>query len=169
MDRNRTVALSIGLAAGVANGVIFSLRSGIVVGVMSGVVAAVIVGGVVAIVTRAMFENSEASFKKTLLFHSSSDAVFDLCEKALSVVRNHKVRLRDQTHGKLIAKLGMTWTSTGEVIMFQLKEDDAGIPLLEITSTPIIPSPVYNYENTETIVSYLRQFTAGDRKSSVVA
>jgi|GEM_PF-6460945 len=169
MDRNKTTALTIGLAAGIVNGVLFSLKSGIVVGVTFGIVAVIIVCGVVAIVMRATSENSEASFKETLLFHLSSDVVFDLCEKALSVVRNHKVRLRDQTQGKLIVKLGMTWTSTGEVIMFQLKEGGAGITLLEITSAPIIRSPVYNYENTEKILSYLREFAAADKKSSGVA
>lgn len=118
----KKIYLAVGLAVGILQGLVFSIKSGPIIGVFTGVVSGVIVGGVVAVVMRSMYEDKagEYSYKTTLKFNLKYEEVFALCETAVGSINNSKVKLRDISQGKLVAKLGMTWTATGEVITFQI-------------------------------------------------
>ena len=102
-------------------------------------------------------------FKGTLEFAQPPDKVFELCKESLGVLRKHNIQFSDLKTGKLVAKLPMTWVSNGETITFQISTAKDGLTSLSITSEPPLPSPVYNYVNSEKIVDYLkehRQLTA---------
>ncbi|HWR58108.1 MAG TPA: hypothetical protein VN328_04395 [Thermodesulfovibrionales bacterium] len=160
MGRNKKVYLIIGIIFTVYQVIFWSTKGGIALGLVLGLLAVIIVGGGVAFITRAMYQDGAASnnYRETISCHLRYSEAFDLCTKSLDAARSHKVLYKDISNGKLAAKLGMTWVSTGETITFQLTRIDNENTSVEVTSSPLFPSPVYNFENTERVTSYLKQY-----------
>lgn len=120
---------------------------------------AFVVGAVIAILWLAIRRrtNSEIDeFKTALDFRLPPERVFALCLASLKVLRRYKIQYKNENEGKLVARLPLTWVSTGETITFQVATGRDGLTSLNIVSTPIVPCPVYYFKSDEKILEYLR-------------
>jgi len=160
MNRSIKIFLVAGLFIGLLQGVLYTIIKGAAIGIPLGIISGFFVGGIITLLTRVMYQNKEDCFyKETLFFRLPYEVTFNLCLQSLDIVNNHKVRLMDISQGKLIAKLGMSIISTGEIITFQVNKIDDKNTQVEVRSTPVIPSPVYHYETTKKIISQLKSIT----------
>jgi hypothetical protein len=148
---------SVGLIFGLYKGTLMGYRHGAQSGILWGIVWALTAGLIATLIVR--FQKRQMSegdkFKATLEFAQPSDKVFELCKESLGVLRKHKIQFSDLKTGKLVAKLPMTWVSSGETITFQTSTTKDGLTSLSITSEPPLPSQAYNYVNSEKILDYL--------------
>lgn len=92
------------------------------------------------------------------------DDAFNLCIESLNVIKRHKIRRKDITEGKIVARAGITLWSAGEIISFYLNQIDDQKTRIEIASRPLIPTRFFDYgknvENVEKIIQFLRQRTS---------
>ena len=129
---------------------------------------AFVVGAVTAILWLAVRRrtNSEIDeFKTALDFRLPPERVFALCLASLKVLRRYKIQYQNENEGKLVARLPLTWVSTGETITFQIATGRDSLTSLNIVSAPIVPCPVYNSKSDEKILEYLRNHNAVDPKN----
>lgn len=62
--------------------------------------------------------------------------VFERCLASLNVIGKHKIEKQDHASGKIIAKTGMGWKSSGEIIEFTLNISDEEVRQVTISSKP---------------------------------
>lgn len=159
MDAKKKVSWLLGIIIGILQGIIFGIKGGIIVGLLAGLISAIVLEIVFSFILKKAYQDGTGAYgyRELLNFHYGFDKSFALCNKALEIIKNHKVLQKDITNGRLVAKLGMTLESWGELITFQLTKIDDANTEIEITSKQIISSPVYNYDGPKKVISHLRE------------
>jgi hypothetical protein len=159
VSRYKKVFLIVSISVGILQCVFWSLKIGVVTGVLFGAIAGIITGGVITFIIRVIYQNKSETYtyEKRLEFNIPHDKVFNLCTQAVSRAKRHKIRLSDESQGIIIVKLRMGWESYGETITFKIDRIDNKKTSLIVSAKLPIPSPTYNFDRTETIVSHLKQ------------
>lgn len=132
--------------------------AGAVPGLLLGLLA-IFISALIAILWLAIRRPANSAteqFKATLDFHLPPEQVFALCLASLKVVRRFEIQYWSENEGKLVARLPLTWVSTGETIAFQIANHKDGLTSLDIVSEQIVPTPAYGYQSTEKILEYLK-------------
>jgi hypothetical protein len=92
--------------------------------------------------------------------------VIPICEKAILSLNKAVIKEKNLQNGTLRAKTKMTWKSFGEIIKISTQSLGDNETLIEIKSSPFIPTTVFDYgrglENVETIVSYIKSELNGE-------
>ncbi len=87
------------------------------------------------------------------------DQAFDLCISSVNAVKKGKIRMEDRPQGRIEARAGLTWTSWGEVISFDLRRIDEDRTRVEVSSKPVLRTTLVdlgkNLENVEKIAGSL--------------
>lgn len=96
----------------------------------------------------------------------SISEVMPICEKAILSINRAAIKQKDLQNGTLRAKTKISWRTFGEVIKISAKSIGDSETLIEIKSSPFIPTAVIDYgkslENVETIVSYIKSEFDGE-------
>ena len=94
--------------------------------------------------------------------------IIPVCERAILSLNKASITKtkKDLTAGTIKAKTKMSWTCFGEVIKISTQSLGDNETLIEIKSSPFIPTTVIDYsrglENVETIVSYIKSELNGE-------
>ncbi|MEL6463299.1 MAG: hypothetical protein AAFQ91_34690, partial [Cyanobacteria bacterium J06621_15] len=87
-------------------------------------------------------------------------------EKAILSLNRSVIKEKDLAAGTIKAKTKMSWKSFGEFINVSTQSLADGKTLIEINSSPFIPTTVIDYgkglDNVETIVSYIESELNGE-------
>ncbi|MDY6896928.1 MAG: hypothetical protein SWZ49_02480 [Cyanobacteriota bacterium] len=108
---------------------------------------------------------SPRQFRKISVNGTVSEAIA-VSEKAILSLNRAVIKEKDLAAGTIKAKTKMSWKSFGEVIKISTQTLGNGQILVEIKSSPFIPTNVIDYgkglENVETIVSYIKSELNGE-------
>ncbi len=160
--------LAFGIPFGVITGVLNSFLIGFPIGMIAGLLTGPFAGGVFSIlmgylhkrsVRRMPYGEPEGAMEVRHVRHVELrlpyDQAFDLCLSSVRAVRKGKIRGKDRSLGRIEATAGMTWTSWGEVISFDLRRMDENRTRVEVTSRPVLRTTLVdlgkNLENVERI------------------
>ena len=87
-------------------------------------------------------------------------------EKAILSLNRSVIKDKDLTAGTIKAKTKITWKSFGEVIKISTQSSGESQTLIEIKSSPFMPTNVIDYgkglDNVETIVNYIKSNLNGE-------
>lgn len=96
----------------------------------------------------------------------SISEVMPICEQAILSINRAAIKEKDLTTQTIKAKTKITWRSFGEIVKISAKSLGDSETLIEIKSSPFIPTAVIDYgkglENVETIVSYIKSEFDGE-------
>jgi len=164
--------LAMGIPFGIVMGIFFSFKHGISSGMVDGVSSGLFVGGFMSLmlgfmhrrsVKRISSETSEEALGvhhvRKVKLQLTYDKVFDLCMASLSLIKKCKIQNEDRSQGKIVAKVGMTWKTWGDVISFEVREIDNDGVQVEVSSRPSVRTTLVDYgknlENVKTLVGYI--------------
>ncbi len=163
---------------GIIAGAFFSLLWGLSTGLIVGLFTGLLFGGLMALilgslhiwsVRRMPYGEPEGAMEvrhlRRVELRLPYDQAFDLCLSSVRAVRKGKIRGKDRSLGRIEAKAGMTWTSWGEVISFDLRRVDENRTRVEVSSRPVLRTTLVdlgkNLENVERIAGSLTRRAAG--------
>ncbi len=108
---------------------------------------------------------SPRQFRKMSVNRTISE-VIPICEQAILSLNRAVIKEKDLKTGTIKAKTKITWRSFGEIIKISTQSLGDDETLIEIKSSPFIPTNVIDYgkglENVETIVSYIKSEFDGE-------
>lgn len=92
--------------------------------------------------------------------------VMPVCEQAILSLNRAVIKEKDLQNGTLRAKTKISWRTFGEVIKISTQSPGDNETLVEIKSSPFIPTAIIDYgkglENVEEIVSYIKSEFNGE-------
>lgn len=110
--------------------------------------------------------NTSPRQSRKMSVNRTINEVMPICEQAILSLNKAVIKEKDLTTGTIKAKTKMTWKSFGEIVKISAKSLGDGETLIEIKSSPFIPTNVIDYgkglENVETIVSYIKSEFDGE-------
>jgi hypothetical protein len=110
--------------------------------------------------------NTSPRQSRKMSVNSTINEVMPICEQAILSLNRAVIKEKDLKTGTIKAKTKMTWKSYGENIKISTQSLGDGETLIEIKSSPFIPTNVIDYgkglENVETIVSYIKSEFDGE-------
>ncbi len=110
--------------------------------------------------------NTSPRQSRKMSVNSTISELMPICEQAIISLNRAVIKEKDLTTGTIKAKTRMTWRSFGEVIKISTQSLGDNETLIEIKSSPFIPTAIIDYgkglENVETIVSYIKSEFNGE-------
>ena len=101
---------------------------------------------------------------KNIELQMSFNDAFNLCVRSTSSIERSKIKEKIQNQGRIVAKVGISIKSFGEVIEFKLKEISCDKIGIELSSRPAVRTTLVDYgknrENIEKIVTFLKDSKA---------
>lgn len=98
--------------------------------------------------------------------------VFNLCIESLNLIKRCEIEEKDSSQGKIIAKVGVNWMTSGDIISFKIHKINDNKSQVEVSSKPRMPTVIIdwgkNLENVETISSFLRENNKGHIKENLI-
>ncbi|WP_414622239.1 hypothetical protein [Calothrix sp. CCY 0018] len=92
--------------------------------------------------------------------------VIPICEQAILSLNKAVIKQKDLQTGTIKAKTKMSWKSFGEIIKISTQSVGDNETLIEIKTSPFIPTAVMDYgkglENVEEIVNYIKSELNGE-------
>lgn len=103
---------------------------------------------------------------RTLEANRPIQEIFPLCRDALFSIKKYKIKNENQERGGLYGKVGMSWTSFGELVKVSVQPNGSNKTLIEITSKPMFPATIADYgknlKNVNSFVDFLNQQIGND-------
>ena len=69
----------------------------------------------------------------------------DLCIESLNLIKRSKIQNEDRTHGKIAARVSITWKTWGDVISFDVRRIDDDRTQIEVSSRPVVRTTLFDY------------------------
>jgi hypothetical protein len=172
---NKFIKVFIGTGApfAIILGLFFCLQFGIYFGILSGFAAGICFGFIMASllwITDRLFGNREDCRKNNkgvkqsaeLSMELSFEKVFELCLKSLEKIKKCEIKEAEQSKGIITAHSGTTWKTWGEIINFEIvNNEDSKKTCIKISSSPLVSTTLVdfgkNYENVKKISDFLKE------------
>ncbi len=104
-------------------------------------------------------ETSGVHHTRAFVVYLPYDMTFDLCLNSLITITKCQVKSVDWQRGIIIARKGMDWLTTGDVISFKIRRIDRNRTDIQVSSKPLIPTAIVDYgsnlDNVERISSFI--------------
>ena len=89
------------------------------------------------------------------------DGAFELCVQSVSSIKKCRILEEDQVRGTILAKIGLTWKTGGQLVSFGLRKIDDDKTHVEVSSKPTMRTGLVdfgeNLNNVERLTEFLKQ------------
>lgn len=110
--------------------------------------------------------NTSPRQSRKISVYGTTSEIMSVCERAILSTNRAAIKQKDLIAGNITAKTKMSWKSFGENIKISTQNLADNKTLIEIKSSPFIPTTMIDYgkglENVETIVSYIKSELNGE-------
>ena len=181
MQRSIKISIVAGISSGILSGILFLLFYGLPMGIAGGFLTGLTAGTVLFFimgplhemsVKKIAFDGSEGStgvhHVREIEILMSFNESFDLCIRSLDLISRSRVKEKDRSGGRIIARAGLNWRTWGDTISFEISASGEGSSRIRVSSRPAARSTIVdfgkNLQNVNRIVSFLERDDGSKKK-----